>query len=49
MEILILLLAVFILLDIAAIKGWAPDTRDSRDWNIPNPRPAHSDRVTAAR
>jgi len=44
----IFLLAVFVLLDIAALKGWAPDTRDSRDWNVPDVRPAHSGPYTAA-
>jgi hypothetical protein len=48
MEILILLLSIFVFLDIAAIKGWAPDTRDGRDWNVPNPSPAHSGRFNAA-
>jgi hypothetical protein len=47
MEILIVLLGIFILLDIAALKGWAPDTRDSRDWNVPNATPAHSGRFSA--
>ena len=42
MEIIIVLLAVFILLDIAALKGWAPDTRDGNDWNVPNGRPSHN-------
>ena len=42
MEILILLLGIFILLDVAALKGWAPDTRDNRDWNVPNGAPVHS-------
>lgn len=42
MEMIIFLLIVFVLLDVAALKGWAPDTRDSRDWNVPDARPAHS-------
>jgi hypothetical protein len=36
MEILIALLIIFVALDVAALKGWAPDTRDSRDWNVPD-------------
>jgi hypothetical protein len=42
MEMLIFLLIVFVLLDIAAVKGWAPDTRDSRDWTVSDGRTAHS-------
>lgn len=49
MEIVIVLLAIFVLLDIAALKGWAPDTRDNRDWNVPNSRPSHAPYTPAAR
>ncbi len=49
MEIVIVLLAIFVLLDIAALKGWAPDTRDNRDWNVPNSVPSHSTSTPAAR
>ena len=42
MGMIIFLLTVFVLLDIAALKGWAPDTRDARDWTVPNTSPSHS-------
>lgn len=29
---LLILLGIFILIDIAAIVGWVPDTRTGRDW-----------------
>lgn len=39
MDIVIFLVVLFLLLDVAALRGWAPDTRDSRDWNVPNDVP----------
>ena len=36
MEMLLFLLVIFLLLDVAAVRGWAPDTRDARDWNVPS-------------
>jgi len=42
MGMIIFLVSVFVLLDIAALKGWAPDTRDARDWTVPNTSPSHS-------
>lgn len=41
MAMIILLLSIFVLLDIAALKGWAPNTRDGRDWTVPNPPASH--------
>ena len=29
------LLALFLLLDVAVLAGWAPSTRDGRDWTLP--------------
>jgi len=29
------LLVVFLLLDVAVLAGWAPSTRDGRDWTVP--------------
>lgn len=39
MEIVIFLVALFLVLDVAALTGWAPDTRDGRDWSSPNDLP----------
>jgi hypothetical protein len=47
MEMLILLLIVFVLLDVAAVKGWAPDTRDGRDWTVREGRSGRSTPITA--
>jgi len=33
MLVLLALLAFFLVLDISALTGWAPSTRDGRDWN----------------
>ena len=41
------LLALFILLDIAVLAGWAPSTRDSRDWTVPQ-HDAHANAVSGA-
>ena len=46
MTMLVLLLVLFLLLDVAALKGWAPDTRDNRDWNVPDPGAARSGHLT---
>jgi len=32
MTVLLGLLAFFLILDVAALTGWAPSTHDSRDW-----------------
>ena len=45
MAMLVLLLVLFALLDIAALKGWAPDTRDNRDWNVPEGSAGYSGRL----
>ncbi|WP_163509214.1 hypothetical protein [Fodinicola acaciae] len=29
---LLILLAIFLLVDVAVLLGWTPDTRDGRDW-----------------
>ena len=42
MGMIIFLVSVFVLLDIAALKGWAPDTRDARDWTVPTIFSSHS-------
>jgi hypothetical protein len=34
------LLAIFVLLDVAALAGWAPCTRDGRDWTTADGRSA---------
>ena len=35
------LLALFLLLDVAVLAGWAPSTRDGRDWNLPEGEASH--------
>ena len=48
MEMIVFLVLLFIVLDVAALKGWAPDTRDNRDWNVPD-RTASSPSVAGSR
>lgn len=36
MGVVIFLVVLFLVLDVAALMGWAPDTRDGRDWTVPN-------------
>lgn len=39
MGMIIFLVAMVLLLDLAALKGWAPDTRDGRDWTTADAHP----------
>lgn len=46
MSTIIVVVILFLLLDLAALRGWAPDTRDSKDWNVPNDVPGGQNAAT---